>query len=68
MQAENTGNASLMQQVAIDVMKKAMDTQSKEVLSVLQSTAMPRSVQTPNASIPNVAALTGLGQKIDIKG
>ncbi|NPA30088.1 MAG: putative motility protein [Epsilonproteobacteria bacterium] len=58
-------NASLMAQVQADTMKKAMDVQEREVLSLLQNT-----LQTPTQNVPsqNVAALTGLGQKLDIKG
>jgi hypothetical protein len=64
---ENVGmsNASLMAQIQVDTMKKAMDVQEREVLSLLQNT-----LQTPTQNAPsqNVAALTGLGQKLDIKG
>lgn len=67
MNVGNSGNADLKQQIAINIMKKAMDVEAKEVLSVLQSaTAQPS--RSSDGVTPNVAALTGLGQKIDIKG
>ncbi|WP_457596865.1 hypothetical protein [Hydrogenimonas sp.] len=66
METSGMGNASMMQAIAVDTMKKAMDIQAREVLSVLQSAA-PRSMSSP-ATPAAVAQLTGLGQKIDVKG
>ena len=62
-----TGNAGMRQQIAVDVMKKAMDLQAREVLSALQSSDVRQTPSSPSAAPPNVAAVTGLGQKIDIK-
>ncbi|WP_300367173.1 putative motility protein [Hydrogenimonas sp.] len=56
-------NAALMQQIAVETMKKAMDIQAREVLSVLQSASSPQS--TPSSS--DVSRLTGLGQRIDLR-
>ena len=66
---ENVGmsNASLMQQVNIEAMKKAMDVQEREVLSVLQSSALQTPAQNQSAPTQAVADLTGMGQKIDIR-
>ena len=62
----------LMTRIGIDVMKKAMKAQENEVLSVLQSAgAQPpqqQQQQQPVANNQAIAELTGLGQKIDIKG
>jgi hypothetical protein len=60
-------NGSLMAQIQVDTMKKAMDVQARSVLSVLQSAT---SMQTPAQPVPpqNVAQLTGLGRNLDVKG
>ncbi len=67
MNAGNVGSAGLMQQISLDVMKKAMDVEAKQVLSVLQS-AGAQQLQSPAQPTPDIASLTGLGQKIDVKG
>ena len=58
----------LMTRIGIDVMKKAMKAQENEVLSVLQSAGAQPPQQQPVANNQAIAELTGLGQKIDIKG
>ncbi|WP_456450637.1 putative motility protein [Hydrogenimonas sp.] len=61
------GNGSLMAQVQVDAMKKAMDVQARQVLSVLQGAS---AMQVPAQPVPpqKVAALTGLGQTLDVRG
>ena len=72
MTTAGMGNASLKMQIGIDVMKKAMDTEARQILSMLQSAgtgtrlASPdRAAGTPPAADPS--ALTGLGRNIDLK-
>ena len=60
------GNTSLMQQISVDTMKKAMDIQSREILSVLQSAGTMQSPAQPVSS-DRVAQLTGVGQRLDVK-
>ena len=68
---DNVGmsNGSLMAQIQVDTMKKAMDVQARDVLSVLQSAA-PQTMQSPAQPVSSqkVAQLTGVGQTLDIKG
>ncbi len=66
---ENVGmsNASLMQQVNIETMKKAMQVQEREVLSTLQSANLQTESQTQNGPTQAVADLTGMGRNIDTR-
>jgi Cdc6-like AAA superfamily ATPase len=55
--------------IGVSVMKKAMDVQAREVLSVLESAAtQSQTMQSPAVEPQKVAALTGMGQNIDVKG
>ncbi len=67
MDSVNMGNGSLMARIQVDTMKKAMDVQSQQVLSVLQSAA---AMQTTAQTAPQqaVARMTGVGRNLDIKG
>ena len=67
METGKAGSAGLMQQISLSVMKKAMEVESNEVLSVLQSSAMQTPAQQRATPPHAIADLTGLGQKIDIK-
>ena len=64
---DNVGmsNGSLMAQIQVDTMKKAMNLQERQILSVLQSAA-PQNLAQPTTA-PDTSKLTGLGQRIDIK-
>ena len=63
------GNGDLMAKIGIDVMKKAMKVQEREVLSVLQSSTLQAPPQQqPVSNNQTIAELTGLGQKLDVKG
>jgi len=56
----------LMQQIAIETMKKAMDTQARAILSALQSDGVSRLQSSPPANV-DVPSLTGLGRYLDLK-
>ncbi len=61
------GGASLRQTITTDAMKKAMDIQGRDILSLLQGVAASQQMQAPVQS-QSTAQLTGIGQNIDIKG
>ena len=67
MEKVDSSNGSLMARIQVDTMKKAMDLQSRQVLSALQSAA---TAQTPAQAAPRqaVARMTGVGRNLDIKG
>ncbi|WP_456486014.1 hypothetical protein [Hydrogenimonas sp.] len=66
MNSINTGNGDLLAKIQIDTMKKAMDVQSRDVLSVLQS-ATTQQQPTKSVSQHSVSQITKMGQNIDIK-
>ncbi len=68
MKSGSIANGTLKRQISIDVMKKAMEVEAREVLSLLQNGDM-RSFSTPKGRpSDNISALTGLGRNIDMKG
>jgi len=51
----------------VDVIKKAMDVQARDVMSILNSSNANANLQTDAQKQSQVAATTGVGQNIDIK-
>ncbi len=68
------GNASLKMQIGIETMKKAMDVEARQILSLLQSAsagtqpALPdRVASTPSATSIHPSVSTDRGWHIDLK-
>jgi len=49
------------------VIKKALDVQERDIMSILASSSLNTSTQNVQEQSKQVAQLTGMGQNIDIK-
>ena len=60
-------SSAVMLSSNVDVIKKAMDVQTRDIMSVLNSANANANLQTDMQKQSQVAAATGVGQNIDIK-
>ena len=63
----NVSNSSVMLSNNVDVIKKALDIQARDMLSILSSASVNAPTQNVEEQSKQVAQITGMGQNIDIK-
>jgi|GEM_PF-1614545 len=68
MKSGSIANGTLKRQISIDMLKKAMEVEAREVLSLLQNGDTHSSSTPKGRPSDNISALTGLGRNIDMKG
>ena len=67
MTSLNVSNSSVMLSDNVGVIKKALDVQERDIMSILASSSLNASTQNVQEQSKQVAQLTGMGQNIDIK-
>ena len=60
-------SSAVMLSSNVDVIKKAMDVQTRDIMSILNSSSANANLQTDPQMQSQVAVATGVGQNIDIK-
>ncbi|SFP20453.1 hypothetical protein [Hydrogenimonas thermophila] len=63
----NVSNSSVMLSDNVGVIKKALDVQERDIMSILSSSSVNAPTQNTQEQSKQVAQLTGMGQNIDIK-
>jgi len=63
----NVSNSSVMLSNNVNVIKKALDVQERDMMSILSSVSVNTSTQNVGEQSKQVAQMTGMGQNIDIK-
>jgi len=63
----NVSNSSVMLSNNVNVIKKALDVQERDMMSILSSASANASTQNIGEQSKQVAQMTGMGQNIDIK-
>jgi hypothetical protein len=67
MTSLSVSNSSIMLSNNTGVIKKALDVQTRDIMSILTSSGLNTSTQNIQEQSKQVAQLTGIGQNIDIK-
>jgi len=67
MTSLNVSNSSVMLSDNVNVIKKALDVQERDMMSILSSASMNAPTQNVQEQSKQTAQLTGIGQNIDIK-
>ena len=63
----NVGNSSVMLSNNASIIKKALDVQERDMMSILASASANAPTQNVEQQSKQVAQMTGMGQNIDIK-
>jgi len=63
----NVSNSSVMLSNNASIIKKALDVQERDMMSILSSASANTSAQDTQVQSKQVAQITGMGQSIDIK-
>ena len=63
----NVSNSSVMLSNNVNVIKKALDVQERDMMSILASASANTPTQSVEQQSKQVAQVTGMGQNIDIK-
>jgi len=63
----NVSNSSVMLSNNVNVIKKALDVQERDMMSILSSASVNTPTQNVGEQSKQVAQMTGMGQNIDIK-
>jgi len=63
----NVSNSSVMLSNNVNVIKKALDVQERDMMSILSSVSVNTPTQNVGEQSKQVAQMTGMGQNIDIK-
>jgi len=63
----NVSNSSVMLSDNVSIIKKALDVQERDIMSILSSASANSPTQNIQEQSKQVAQLTGMGQNIDIK-
>ena len=63
----NVSNSSVMLSNNVNVIKKALDVQERDMMSILSSVSVNAPTQNVGEQSKQVAQMTGMGQNIDIK-
>ena len=63
----NVSNSSVMLSNNVNVIKKALDVQERDMMSILSSASANAPTQNAGEQSKQIAQITGIGQNIDIK-
>jgi hypothetical protein len=67
MTSLSVDSSSVMLSDNVNVIKKALDVQERDIMSILSSSSVNAPAQNGEDQSKQVAQLTGMGQNIDIK-